>query len=225
MTILKESKNNTPLCEEGEDQRWIRETLNGNHEAYGQLVQKHHPLLYHMACRVLKNPQEAEDVVQDGFIEAFRHLSSFKQHSQFSTWVYTIVLNRIRNRLRHAKVLTISSLDVRRATRDGDCVVEVMEKGPSIEESLQKKMELEMMRRAAEALPSIHRDIFILYYFDQHSIADIAAKINRPSGTVKVYLHRARKWLQEELDKKNIRPAASYDTADLTQNKTESLRV
>src|SRR5689334_13132289 len=111
-----------------DDQRWIQETLNGNQEAFGKLVQKHHPLLYHMACRVLKNPQEAEDVVQEGFIEAFRHLPEFKQHSRFSTWVYTIVLNRIRNMLRHSKVLHIYSLDIRRATRDGHCPIEVVEK-------------------------------------------------------------------------------------------------
>jgi RNA polymerase sigma-70 factor (ECF subfamily) len=186
-----------------EDAQWIQETLNGNQEAYGHLVQKHHSLLYNMACRVLKNPQEAEDVVQDGFIEAFRHLSDFKQQSQFSTWIYTIVLNRIRNKLRHAKVLTISSLDVRRATRDGQRVVEVMEKGPSIEESVQKKLDLEMMRKTVLSLPETHRKIFMLYYFENYSIADIAAKLDRPSGTIKVYLHRARKWLMQELHEKN----------------------
>jgi len=214
------SKYSAPLAL-SEDQQWIRETLNGNPEAYGNLVKKHHPLLYHMAYRVLKNPHEAEDVVQDGFIEAFRHLSEFKQHSQFSTWIYTIVLNRIRNMLRHAKVLNISSLDIRRATRDGQCVVQVVEKGPSIEESVQNKLELEMMRRAAESLPSIHRDIFNLYYFEHYSIADIAGKINRPPGTVKVYLHRARKWLHCELHKKNAMPPISYDNVHPTRRAIE----
>ncbi len=197
----KKLPETTPPVNENEDQRWIRQTLEGDPEAFGKLVLKHHPLLFHMACRVLKNPVEAEDVVQEGFIEAYRHLAEFKQHSRFSTWMYTIVLNRIRNILRHSKVLHVYSLDIRRATRDGHYPVEVMEKSPSLEESLQNKMELEAMKRAAQSLPPKYQDIFSLYYFDNYSIAEIAQKLNRPPVTIKVYLHRARKLLHKDLHK------------------------
>jgi RNA polymerase sigma-70 factor (ECF subfamily) len=190
-----------PSAHDGEDQELIRATLQGDPEAFGKLVVKHHPLLFHMACRVLKNPVEAEDVVQEGFIEAYRHLSEFKQHSRFSTWMYTIVLNRIRNILRHSKVLHVYSLDIRRATRDGHYPMEVMEKGPALEDTLQHKLELEAMQRAAKALPPKYQDIFTLYYFQNHSIADIAKMLNRPPVTIKVYLHRARKLLYRDLNK------------------------
>ena len=79
--------------------------------------------------------------------------------------MYTIVLNRIRNILRHGKVLQIQSLDIRRATRDGHCPVEVKEQGPGMDEMLQHKLELEAMRRAAKALPMQYQEIFNLYYF------------------------------------------------------------
>src|SRR5258708_6000964 len=196
-----QTPRSTPTTHDGEDQELIRATLQGDPEAFGKLVVKHHPLLFHMACRVLKNPVEAEDVVQEGFIEAFRHLSEFKQHSRFSTWMYTIVLNRIRNILRHSKVLHVYSLDIRRATRDGHYPVEVMEKSPSLDETLQNKLELEAMQRAAKALPPKYQDIFTLYYFQNHSIADIAKLLNRPPVTIKVYLHRARKLLYRDLNK------------------------
>src|SRR5688500_1407765 len=192
--------------EETEDQRWIRETLSGDPEAFGKLVTKHHPLLFHMACRVLKNPVEAEDVVQEGFIEDYRHLAEFKQHSRFSTWMYTIVLNRIRNILRHSKVLHVYSLDIRRATRDGHYPVEVMEKAPGLDETLQNKLELEAMQRAARALPVKYQDIFTLYYFQNFSIAEIAKMLNRPPVTIKVYLHRARKLLYKDLNKASVKP-------------------
>src|SRR4051812_24333042 len=194
-----------PVVEETEDQRWIRETLAGEPEAFGKLVVKHHPLLFHMACRVLKNPVEAEDVVQEGFIEAYRHLAEFKQHSRFSTWMYTIVLNRIRNILRHSKVLHVYSLDIRRATRDGHYPVEVMEKAPGLDETLQHKLELEAMQKAAKALPPKYQDIFSLYYFQNHSIADIAKMLNRPPVTIKVYLHRARKLLYKDLNRTAVK--------------------
>jgi RNA polymerase sigma-70 factor (ECF subfamily) len=190
-----------PHAVDGEDQQLIRATLQGDPEAFGKLVVKHHPLLFHMACRVLKNPVEAEDVVQEGFIEAYRHLSEFKQHSRFSTWMYTIVLNRIRNILRHSKVLHVYSLDIRRATRDGHYPVEVMEKAPGLDETLQNKLELEAMQKAARSLPPKYQDIFTLYYFQNHSIADIAKMLNRPPVTIKVYLHRARKLLYKDLNR------------------------
>jgi RNA polymerase sigma factor (sigma-70 family) len=186
----------TPSKNDAEDQELIRLTLAGDAEAYGKL--------YHMACRVLKNPVEAEDVVQEGFIEAYRHLSTFKQHARFSTWMYTIVLNRIRNILRHGKVLQIQSLDIRRATRDGHCPVEVKEKGPGLDDILQHKLELEAMRSAAKALPAQYQEIFNLYYFENNSIAEVARLLNRPSVTIKVYLHRARKLLCKDLQKRSV---------------------
>jgi RNA polymerase sigma factor (sigma-70 family) len=198
-----------PVVEETEDQRWIRETLAGDPEAFGKLVQKHHPLLFHMACRVLKNPVEAEDVVQEGFIEAYRHLAEFKQHSRFSTWMYTIVLNRIRNILRHSKVLRVYSLDIRRTTRDGHFPVEVVEKSPSLEDTLQNKLELEAMQRAAKSLPPKYQDIFTLYYFNNLSIAEIAQKLGRPPVTIKVYLHRARRLIYKDLNKDSQPVAAN----------------
>lgn len=195
------------LPDNGDDKEWIRETLEGNQEAYGRLIQKHTPLLYHMACRVLKNPQEAEDIVQDTFIEAFRHLSEFKHRSRFSTWLYTIALNRIRNMMRHSKVLRIYSLDLRRSTRDGHRPTEIMEKSPGPEEIIQKQFEHEALQRAVLAMPPANRDIFTLYYFDHCSISEIAKKVSRPPATVKVYLHRARKWISRELQKSSVSSA------------------
>jgi RNA polymerase sigma-70 factor, ECF subfamily len=195
-----------PSKNDAEDQELIRQTLQGDQEAFGKLVEKHHALLYHMACRVLKNPIEAEDVVQEGFIEAYRHLAEFKQQSRFSTWMYTIVLNRIRNILRHSKVLHVYSLDIRRATRDGHYPVEVMEKAPGLDETLHNKLELEAMRRSVKTLPDKYQEIFSLYYFDNYPIAEIAKMLNRPPVTVKVYLHRARKLLYKDLSKGSAKP-------------------
>jgi RNA polymerase sigma-70 factor, ECF subfamily len=200
-SVTQKAPSKGPSKNDGEDQKLIRETLEGNQEAFGKLVAKHHSLLYHMACRVLKNPVEAEDVVQEGFIEAYRHLADFKQQSRFSTWMYTIVLNRIRNILRHSKVLQVYSLDIRRATRDGNYPMEVMEKAPGLDETLHNKMELEAMQRAAKGLPEKYQEIFTLYYFNNYPIAEIAKMLNRPPVTVKVYLHRARKLLYRDLNK------------------------
>src|SRR3982751_5477518 len=114
-----------------DDTRWIQETLAGNEAAFGNLVFRYKDQFYELACRILGSRTEAEDVLQDAFIEAYRHLADFHHKSRFSTWLYSIVLNRIRNRLRQNRVLRWYSLDIRRTTRDGYKPPELQEAGPA----------------------------------------------------------------------------------------------
>src|SRR5258708_39799253 len=93
------------------DDDLIQDTLSGHREAYGYLVRKYKDSLYDMARRILGDREEAEDVIQESFTEAYRHLSKFNHDSRFSTWLYSIVLNRVRNRLRRSKTIRWSSLD------------------------------------------------------------------------------------------------------------------
>src|ERR1700730_8276854 len=97
--------------QELKDDDLIQETLDGNREAFGYLMRKYKDSLYDLACRILGHPQEAGGVPQDCFREAFRHLKSFNHKARFSTWLYSIVLNRVRNRLRRNKTIRWQSLD------------------------------------------------------------------------------------------------------------------
>jgi len=143
----------------------------------------------------LKNRLEAEDVLQDSFLQAYRHLSGFKHRSKFSTWIYSIVLNRVRNRLRHQKVLRWSSLDQPQLTQEGERPYEFPEKIPGLDEQMDRKLQLEVVEREVGSLPIHYQTIFILHYFQNLPLEDIARRLNRPLGTVKVYLHRARRSL------------------------------
>jgi len=196
LSINQEAAMN--VCEKNADQKLIHETLSGDQEAFGLLMQKHQPMLYTMARRILKSQEEAEDVVQESFVEAFRHLAEFNHESQLSTWLYSIVLNRVRNRLRHSRILRISSLDIRRATRDGDRPTDIPDNSPSPEDVVQDNLERAALRRMARRLPVPYKKIFNLFYLKNCQIAEIAKTIGRPEGTVKVYLHRARQWIFRE---------------------------
>lgn len=184
----------------------IQETLRGNPDAFGKLMHKHHELALGTAIRILGNAQEAEDVVQHAFIEAFRHLADFRGGAQFSTWLYSIVLNQCRNHIRRRKRQATYSLD---ATKDSDTdaqpMLQVADSTPSHDEVLERKSETEWIREKVQTLSPDYRDIFILHYYQDLSLQDIANQLNRPLNTVKVYLHRARKELFELWNQRHLK--------------------
>jgi RNA polymerase sigma-70 factor (ECF subfamily) len=187
------------LRDPSEDKFWIKAALEGDPEAYGHLIQKYKDPLYDLACRILCNSTEAEDVLQEAFIEAYRHLADFHHKARFSTWIYSIVLNHVRNRLRHNKVLRWCSLDIPVSEDTAYRPPQVPESGPSFELLTEKKMEMDAIRRATKTLPSQYQDIFNLHYFEDLPLDEVAERLNRPIGTVKAYLHRARKLLYKQV--------------------------
>jgi RNA polymerase sigma-70 factor (ECF subfamily) len=188
----------TPL-KDLQDDDLIKETLMGNREVFGILVRKYKDSLYDLACRILGNKQEAEDVLQDAFVEAYRHLADFNHRSKFSTWLYSIVLNRVRNRLRRNKTIRWYSLDASANQDEDSRVMEMPDEGPSVQSMTENKLFLEAIQKAASTLPLTYRSIFILHYMQNLPLQDIAKRLGRPTGTVKVYLHRARKLLYRRL--------------------------
>src|SRR5690242_10361263 len=90
---------------DSDEDELLRHTLAGDREAFTPLVLKYKDSLFDLAYRILGNRADAEDVVQSAFLDAYRHLPSFNHKARFSTWIYSIVLNRVRNYLRHKKVI------------------------------------------------------------------------------------------------------------------------
>lgn len=142
--------------------------------------------------RHLRHREEAEDAVQQVFLKAYQHLRKFRGDSKFFTWLYTIALNVVRNHVRQRKIRRMESLDVSGKT-DESMGRQWPDKMPLPEEIVHHRWELERVRVAVENLIEPHRTIFMLHYFKHLSLNEVSVQIGRPVGTVKVYLHRARK--------------------------------
>lgn len=179
-----------------DDTVWIRETLDGHSDAFGKLVVKYQPRYFGMALRMLGSQAEAEDVLQDAFVDAYRHLADFKNKARFSTWLYSIVLNHIRNRLRHNRVLRTIPLEVE--TRDEvNWIPQIAENCVPSDVLCEQKFQVEAIREAVSGFPIQYQSIFTMHYFNGLSLKEISKRLNRPLGTIKAYLHRARKLLNE----------------------------
>lgn len=151
-----------------------------------------------MVHRHLRHREEAEDVVQQVFIKAYQHLGKFRGESKFFTWLYTIALNLIRNHVRQRKIRHMDSLDVPTKFEEGPAR-QWPDKSPSPDDIVHHRWELEKVQVALKNLTDEHRSIFTLHYFQHLSLKEVANRVGRPVGTVKVYLHRARKMILSDL--------------------------
>ena len=182
-----------------EDVQLIDATLAGDRSAFGSLVQKYQDRLYNTLVHVIGSRDEAEDVVQDTFVQAYTKLASFEGKSSFYTWIYRIARNAVTSagRKESARPRIRASLD---AGADDDAA------GPEPATSeLPEDEALALERRrlvldAIDQLPVDFREIVILRDIDDRSYEDIAALLSIPVGTVRSRLHRARLDLRVRLE-------------------------
>lgn len=186
------------------DHYWIRQTLDGDSEAFGLLVQKYQNRLFNGIVLVMRNRQEAEDVVQEAFVLAYTKLSSFRGHSAFFTWLYRIAYNLAISRLRRQR--NSISLDRQRETIGID--LSATDVSPSV--NLERQEEVSQMYQALDRLTEEHRSILVLREMEGMDYEAIAEVLDLPIGTVRSRLHRARDQLREKLiaiEKSQIRPS------------------
>ena len=103
MPVLKES----PMCQR--EATLLRQVAAGDESAFRRLVEAHKDMVYNLALRILGDPHEAEDVLQDVFLSAFKGLSGFRGEAKFSTWLYSITTNRCRRTLSSRRRAGLSS--------------------------------------------------------------------------------------------------------------------
>lgn len=182
------------------DSDLIQRTLEGSQDAFAELVRLHRPVLLNAALRMLRNLQDAEDLVQYVFIEAYRHLVDFRQDARLSTWLYSITLNRARNVLRQRRRRLESSLEDPAIESDGRFPKQWSDPQPSIVSELEKSAELSKVHEAIQHLMPFYRDLITDHYLKGMPLQAIAEKTKRPLNTIKVYLLRARQEMAKHME-------------------------
>lgn len=193
-----------------DEQTLIDSAVHGNTDAFGQLVHKYQNRLYTAMVHVVGCPAEAEDVVQEAFIRAFRKLDRFQGNASFYTWLYRIAFNRSIDRRR-----------TRRPSRSLDsAVVEVEQLAAGGDQSPSHSMELQeqsqRVRRALDELSESDRAILILREFEECDYGTISNMLGLKVGTVRSRLHRARGHLLETLKRIDERPNQKGDQTPST---------
>jgi len=174
-----------------EDSQLIAETLAGHPAAYGQLVRKYQDRMYHSLVHALGNADDAQDVVQDAFVQAFLKLETFLGSSSFYTWLYRIAFNVAATHRRRRRP-TASVEQLRDATGQ-----EPVDPQESPTERLQRDERCRQVQAAIAQLSDEHRRVLVLRDIDGQSYEEIAEILDMPLGTVRSRLHRARLQLRD----------------------------
>ncbi len=175
--------------QEKDDWYYIEKVLNGESASYAPLVDRYKEMAYNISLRIVRRPEDAEEITQDAFVKAYRSLKGFRGNAKFSTWLYRIVYNS-----------SVSHL--RRNQRMGKVESEVFGRintGDNAEESDQHNDELMVsaLKKAKDSLPAEEQTMITLYYYDDRSIDEIAGIMNLSVSNVKVRLFRTRKKLYD----------------------------
>jgi RNA polymerase sigma-70 factor (ECF subfamily) len=156
----------------------------GDAEAFRVLVDAYRDRAFGLALRIVRSREEAAEVAQDAFVRAWRALPGFRADARFSTWLYRIVMRRafdaaaVLRRRRGREV----------ALDDGGGVEPGAAPGPDPSaEARGRRLEALIAR-----LPESQRVVVTLFYYEDQTIAEVAATLGVPEGTVKTHLHRAR---------------------------------
>jgi RNA polymerase sigma-70 factor (ECF subfamily) len=176
-----------------DDDRLIDLALAGNSAAFGDLVRKYQDRLYNTIVHVIGSTEDARDVVQDAFVQAFVKLETFQRTSAFYTWLYRIAFNAaISQKRRRRPTLSVEQ----QRENSGE---EPIDGGEAPEEGLERQELAAQVRVALANLSEEHRAVIVLREMDGHDYDAIAGILELPVGTVRSRLHRARLQLREEL--------------------------
>ncbi|MCF6347860.1 MAG: RNA polymerase sigma factor [Flavobacteriaceae bacterium] len=176
------------------DQIYIEKVLLGDASSFSFLVESYKEMAYTIALKIVRSPEDAEEVAQDSFVKAFQQLQTFKGNSKFSTWLYTIVYRTAISKIRKKK-LEVTDID--------EYVIE----NHSIDFSfpqldlLKAEEQKKYVTLAINALAELDALLITLFYLNENTFDEIIEITGLTKTNIKVRLFRARKKLYKELSK------------------------
>ena len=179
----------------------IERVCGGEPEAFYELVRPHERSIFMAAFSILGNEADAEEVVQEAILKAFKAIGRFRGESKFSTWGIQITINEARMKLRKDRRHLYESLDESRKGEDeGDYIPKDFADWREIpSEALESARLRAALRKGLEALGPKYRQVLVLRDIERLSIADTAVLMGITEATVKTRLLRARLMMRDAL--------------------------
>ena len=177
-----------------------KESPEERQERFEETALEHLPALYNFALRLTRNDGDAEDLVQETFLKAFRFFDKFMPGTNIKAWLYRIAKNTFINRYRK-KQRTPETVDFEKIESVYESIIESSQEplGATPESDLLKGVLDEEVEAAIDGLPLEYKMVVVLSMVEEFSYKEIANILNCPIGTVMSRLHRGRKLLQQQL--------------------------
>jgi RNA polymerase sigma-70 factor (ECF subfamily) len=187
------------------DAELVAETLRGSQEAFRELVVRFERPVYALILRMVHDSATAEDLAQDVFVKAYRHLDAYDAQRKFASWLFKIAHNSTIDHLRRAVLDTVPLAAEKE--EGGDLLAVIAD--PSVESpaaAVERRDMARALERAIGGLRADYREAVVLRYVEGLSYQEICDVLGQPLGTVKTNLHRARKELAEAMAAAGWRP-------------------
>jgi RNA polymerase sigma-70 factor (ECF subfamily) len=169
----------------------IEQARRGDPGAFAALVRCHQDYAYGVAFRLLWDVQEAEDTVQEAFVRIWQHLPAFDRTRRFTTWMYAIVANLCRDRLRERRRRPALTMEPAELERLQSALEDSSGMGDDEIHTI--------LRLLCERLPLKQRMVFTLRDLQDLSVEEVASVLEMSAGSVKTNLHLARRKLRRLL--------------------------
>lgn len=170
------------------DQLYINKVIKGDTNAFSYLIDNYKDMVFGLAYKMTKNKEEAEEISQDTFIKAYKHLHTFDGDSKFSTWLYKIVyhtaLDAIKKNKKHSYTFEINEVTEHQ-----------IKSVEHILEGIERKERALLIEQCLHQLPDLERSIIWMFYYEELTLKEIVEVSGIAEANVKVKLHRARKKL------------------------------
>ena len=182
------------------DAELVARALAGSQDAYRELVLRFERPVYALILRMVNDPPTAEDLAQDAFVKAFRNLATYDPGRKLSSWLFKIAHNTTLDHLRRSGLATVP-LEGGADEDDGGSLADVLAdasaEGPAA--AAERHDLARALERAIATLRPEYREAVVMRYVEGLSYDEIAEATALPLGTVKTFLHRARKALARTL--------------------------
>ena len=177
----------------------VQQARQGDETAFAALVEQNQSRIYNLALRMTNNPDDAAELSQEAFLNAWRGLSKFQGGSSFATWLYRLTSNACIDFLRREKRRSGLSMTVSLDDEDEERQVELPDLRYAPEVEVQRRELREAVHKGLDTLSEEHRKVLVLRELDGLSYAEIAALLGLEEGTVKSRIARARLALRKYL--------------------------
>jgi RNA polymerase sigma-70 factor, ECF subfamily len=187
------------LPEGASEAELVARAAHGDGTAFETIMRRHNQLLFRTARSIVRNDAEAEDVVQESYLRAWRVLAAFRAESKLSTWLVRIITNEALGRLRRksAQIIPLEAAMISHEPETQAALTDEPERGP--EQAAMRSQMRKLMGARIDRLPEAFRTVFVLRAVEEMSVEEVAQALEIPEATVRTRFFRARSLLRETL--------------------------
>lgn len=181
------------------DEQLVELAKNGDDGAFPELVKRYSRRIFRVARNITNHDEDSEDVLQETFMKAYKHLASFQGNSKFYTWLVRIAMNEALMKLRKRRTGKLVSLDEELSTGEDTVIREIAVWDGNPEDTYSQEELRELLDKTISSLPEGFRTVFVLRDVEELSTEETAETLGLSIPAVKSRLLRARLQLREKL--------------------------